>query len=544
VQEIIYKAIKYIRLSDADGNGGQESDSVGNQRKLIDEFLKKHPEIEDVGEKVDDGWSGILFDRPSFKEMMEEIERGNVNCVITKDLSRFGREYIETGRYLRRIFPAYGVRFIAINDNIDTLSDSGDDLSVSLKSIINDAYCRDISIKVRSALTVKRKNGDFVGACPVYGYVRHEDNRNQLVVDDYPASVVREIFQLKLDGHSADRIADTLNERGVLSPLEYKKNRGLPHAKGGFADNEGAKWSATAIIRILNDETYTGALIQGKVSTPNYKLKERQTKPEDEWHRVENAHEPIIKQNRFDLVQKILRLDTRTSPKSNKVYTFSGILICGCCGNRMTRKTVPYKGIKYFYYFCPTGKKNGCGDSAMVKEQDLLDCVLESAKAHIANIAELERLLAMLDADRVAKEMASNLTAQLKENDIRLSQIREFKAGLYESMIGGDLSKEEHKSLKAKYAEDAENLTQANIRLRAEIEDILSLKHERMAWMEHFKAFENIQTIDRRAVICLIHSIHVQSKTELDITFNYKSEYENALALVGGSLGELKGDAA
>jgi len=538
MQEIKYKAMKYIRLSHADEKGNQESDSVGNQRKLIDEFLSKHPEIEVVGEKVDDGWSGILFDRPSFKEMMEEIEQGNVNCVITKDLSRFGREYIETGRYLRRIFPAYGVRFIAINDNIDTLKDSGDDLSLSLKSIINDAYCRDISIKVRSALAIKRKSGDFVGACPVYGYIRDEDSRNQLVVDEYPASVVREIFQLKLDGHSADRISDMLNERGILSPLEYKKHKGLPHAKKGFADSEGAKWSATAIFRILNDETYTGTLIQGKVSTPNYKLKELQVKPEDEWHRVENAHEPIISKSRFDLVQKIMRLDTRTSPKSNKVYTFSGILICGCCGTRMTRKTVPYKDIKYLYYFCPTGKKNGCVGSAMVKEQELLDCALDSVKSHISNIAELERLLATLDADRVAKELANNLTAQLRENDTRLSKIREFKAGLYETMLSGDLSKEEYKSLKAKYSEDADVLTQANAKLRAEIEDTLSLKHERMAWMEHFRAFENLQTIDRRAVICLIHSIHVHSKTELDITFNYKSEYENALALLEGTLNE------
>jgi hypothetical protein len=347
---------------------------------------------------------------------------------------------------------------------------------------------------------------------------------------------VQEIFQLKLDGHSAVRIGEILNERGVLSPLEYKRNRGLPHAKGGFTDKEGAKWSATAIFRILNDETYTGTLIQGKVSTPNYKLKELQTKPEDEWNKVENAHEPIISKSRFDLVQKILRLDTRTSPKNSKVFIFSGILICGGCGSRMTRKTVPYKGIKYFYYFCPTGKKNGCEESTMVKEQDLLDCTLESVKSHISNIAELERLLASLDADRVARELAGSLTAQLKENDIRLSKIREFKAGLYETMINGDLSKEEYKSLKAKYTEDAEVLTQANVKLRAEIDDTLSLKHERMAWMEHFKTFENIQTIDRRVVICLIHSIHIHSKTELNITFNYVAEYENALALVESSL--------
>ena len=330
--EIKYKAIKYIRLSNADDNIG-ESDSVISQRKLIDEYLKNHPEIEVVGEKVDDGWSGILFDRPAFKEMMDEVEQGIVNCIICKDLSRLGREYIETGRYLRRIFPAYGVRFIAINDNIDTLNDSGDDLTVSLKAIINDEYCRDISKKTRSALNIKRISGDFVGACPVYGYAKDENNRNLLVIDEYPASVIKEIFQLKMDGISAVRIADILNERGVLSPMMYKKFNGLPYPKGGFADVEDAKWGATTIIRILNDETYTGTLIQGKQSTPNYKLKEMQNKPQEEWHKVENTHEAIIPKHTFHLIQKIMRLDTRTSPKNDKVFIFSGILICGGCGN-------------------------------------------------------------------------------------------------------------------------------------------------------------------------------------------------------------------
>ena len=158
-----YKAVKYIRLSYTDDKDN-ESDSVTNQRKLLDSFIESHPDMEAISEKVDDGWSGILFDRPAFKEMMAEIEAGTVNCVIVKDLSRLGRDYIETGRYLRRIFPAYGVRFIAINDNIDTLKDSGDDLVVSVKNIINDAYCHDISVKTRSALSVKRNNGDYVGA--------------------------------------------------------------------------------------------------------------------------------------------------------------------------------------------------------------------------------------------------------------------------------------------------------------------------------------------------------------------------------------------
>jgi len=208
MQEIKYKAIIYIRLSVADDKPATgvpcgESNSVGNQRKLIAEWLKSHPEIEVVGEKVDDGWSGLLFDRPAFQEMMSEMTAGRANCCITKDLSRLSREHVDTLSYLRRVFPQLGVRFIAINDNIDTLTDSGYDLSVSLKSIINDAYCRDISIKTRSALNVKRGNGDYVGACPVYGYRKSDENRNLLVPDEYPASIVREIFQMKLDGQSA-----------------------------------------------------------------------------------------------------------------------------------------------------------------------------------------------------------------------------------------------------------------------------------------------------------------------------------------------------
>ena len=250
-----FRASLYIRLSYTDDKSS-ESDSVQNQRRILQSFAEQNPDIQVVSEKVDDGYSGIIFDRPAFKEMMADIEAGTINCVIVKDLSRLGREYIETGRYLRRIFPAYGVRFIAINDHIDTLQDSGDDLVVSVKSVLNDAYCRDISVKTRSALNAKRESGAYVGSCPVYGYARDPENRNQLVVDPYPASVVQDIFRQKLQGMSAWKIAEALNELGILSPLAYKKDRGLPTPKGGFGDSKEAQWCQSTILRILNDETY------------------------------------------------------------------------------------------------------------------------------------------------------------------------------------------------------------------------------------------------------------------------------------------------
>ena len=307
----VYKAIKYIRLSYTDDKS-VESDSVANQRRLIDDFIARHPEIEVVAEKIDDGYSGVLFDRPAFQEMMRMIEQGEANCVIVKDLSRLGREYIETGRYMRRVFPAYGVRFIAINDNVDTENDAADDLTVSVKNIMNEAYCRDISVKTRSALDVKRRSGDFVGAFTIYGYVKTGDKHKSLEVDEYAAGVVRDIFRKRLEGFSASHIADELNRMGILSPLAYKRNHGMPHAKGGYTDRKDCKWSATTIIRILKDETYTGTLVQGKQTTPHFKLKEREDKPSSEWIRVEGTHEAIIQKHDFDLIQRLRRIDTRT----------------------------------------------------------------------------------------------------------------------------------------------------------------------------------------------------------------------------------------
>ena len=531
MSEKMYKAAKYIRLSYTDEKTS-ESDSVGNQRKLIDDFLKNHPDIEVVAEKVDDGVSGIIFDRKAFKEMMADIENGKIDCVIVKDLSRLGREYIETGRYLRKIFPAYGVRFIAINDNIDTIKDSGDDLVVSVKSVINDAYCRDISVKTRSALTAKRENGDYVGACPVYGYAKAEDNNNQLIIDEYPASIVRDIFRMKIDGVSAMKIAEYLNDLGVLSPLEYKKDRGLPHPKRGFADKSEAKWSATTVIRILNDETYTGVLIQGRQGTLNYKLKDLIDKPENDWKRTENAHDPIISKYDFDLAQKIMLLDTRTAPGGDKVYIFSGVLICGSCGSRMTRKTVPYKGIKYHYYYCPTTKKRGCAGGVNLKENDLAECILESVKAHVAGVTSLEEVIAGSDAKRLMDALAKQYTEQIAENEKQLGQISNFKSSLYENMINGVISKDDYKTFKTKYANDEQRLREAIETLKAQLDDVLEGKSERLRWFEHFKRFGSLEELDRRTVVNLIHSIHIVSKTELTITFHYQAEYENALALL------------
>lgn len=472
------------------------------------------------------GWSSAY-------ERLVKSQKFFSSYLTQEDLSRLGREYIETGRYLRRVFPAYGVRFIAINDNIDTAREnSGDDLAVSVKNIMNEAYCRDISIKTRSSLDIKRRNGDFVGAFTVYGYLKSEDNKNRLEIDPYAANIVRTIFRMRLEGSSASRIAGELNRLCILSPLAYKKNKGLPYAKGGYADNEDCKWSATTIIRILKDETYTGVLVQGKQGTPHYKLKTLEQHPISEWIRVSDAHDAIIDRHDFELVQRIRHLDTRTAPDKSSVYLFSGILICGCCGSRMTRKTNRAGGKEYHYYYCPTGKKHGCDNPVMIKEDDLVECVRSSLKGHIDNVASLEALLSGIDQKRINQQLTHEYGEQVSENERQLEKILEFKARLYENLIQGVLTKEEFSMFKGKYSAEAERIKAAIAELQGRLTDVMENRNERNRWMAHFSEFSTMETLDRKAVAQLIQSVTIKGKREIFIIFNYDDEYRKAQAML------------
>lgn len=349
-------AADYLRLSREDGDK-LESDSIRNQRSLINDFVKQHKEIQLVEEYIDDGYSGTNFDRPAFQRMLEDVKRKKINCIIVKDLSRLGRNYIETGRYLEKIFPFMGVRFIAITDHYDsaTGSDDADQIIVPFKNLINDAYCRDISIKIRSQLDVKRKNGQFIGNFAAYGYLKDPEDKNHLIVDEYAADIVRLIFNLKIDGYSSQRIAAQLNEMGVLPPLEYKRSRGMNY-NSGFRSGSDPKWAVTSINRILQNELYIGTMVQGKNRKINYKVKKSSPIARENWIRVENTHEAIIPEESFQYVQSLLEIDTRIAPKRKSVYLFSGFVRCGDCGENMVKRSTTKKGKKYCYYHCSTYK--------------------------------------------------------------------------------------------------------------------------------------------------------------------------------------------
>jgi len=338
------RAAAYLRLSIEDGDKA-ESNSIGNQRELIRDFVAERPELHLVGEYADDGYTGTNFERPGFTQMMEDIKSSKINCIIVKDLSRLGRNYIEMGKYLEQIFPMMGIRFIAINDNYDnanTESSDSDSIVVPFKNLLNDSYCRDISIKVRSQLDIKRRKGEFIGGYAMYGYCKDERNKSRLVVDEYAAEVVRSIYRRKLEGMSAKAIAEQLNSEGVLAPSEYKRLCGLNY-HSGFKAGTHAKWQAIQVLRILKNEVYTGTMVQGKRQKINYKIKKIRDVEESGWIKVPNMHEAIIPQKLFDTVQEVLKLDTCASKGQQTVNLFSGMVRCGGCGqNKAYGKETTY----------------------------------------------------------------------------------------------------------------------------------------------------------------------------------------------------------
>ncbi len=444
----IYKAAIYVRLSKEDGDVSDvskaESNSISNQKELIREFLKNKEDIAVVSERVDDGYSGVNFERPAFQLMLEDIKQGKVDCVVVKDLSRFGRNYIESGRYIEKIFPMLGVRFIAINDNYDSLigKSQTDEIIIPFKNLINDAYCRDISIKIRSHLDVKRRKGEFIGSFTVYGYRKDEQDHNHIVIDEYASGIVEKIFIWKIEGMSQQGIADRLNNMGILSPAEYKKSCGSNY-RAKFQTKSKASWSAVAVTRILTNENYTGTLVQGKYTTPNYKVKKTVVKSEDDWVRIENAFEAIVSREQFAMVQELLKRDTRVAPDKKTVYLFSGIAVCGDCGRQMSRKVSTVAGKKYVYYMCSANKKDGGCSSHRIREDELEKAVVTYLNTYIKELCSIKKLLDCVEKLPLQESNIKRLELRIVQLEDEAQRHEKLKISVYEDLKDNLITKDE-----------------------------------------------------------------------------------------------------
>lgn len=526
VHSKVWNACGYLRLSHEDGDK-EESNSITGQKNLIRDYFNHHPEIVECGMKVDDGFSGSSFERPAFQEMMADVKAGKINCIVVKDLSRFGRNYLDAGEYIERIFPFLGIRFIAINDNYDSLhrNNQSDEFVIPLKNLINEAYCRDTSVKIRSQLEIKRRRGDFIGSFAVYGYLKDPENKNHLVIDEFAADVVRDIFRWKIEGISAGDIADRLNRDGILAPLDYKKSQGL-HFATPFGINTRSSWNATTILRILKNPVYTGVLEQGKNTTPSYKVKRRIEKPREEWNVVKGMHEAVIDQHDFEVVQKVLAMDTRTSPGNDAVELFSGMVYCGECGAAMVRKTVPSGKKKYIYYVCAAHKNEKTCYAHSLRDRILEEIILESVKRQVQNVLGMEKILGLTETAILQQAGVKKHQGRLDKKNEEIGRYQRLLCSLYENLTEGVIDREEYRDLKTNYTallSEAERQAEA---IRTEIGRIMESGVEGKSWIDQFRKYQNLTMLDRAVVVSLIERILIYKDKQVEIVYNWQDEYQ------------------
>lgn len=508
----IYRAVIYCRLSKEDSNKN-ESNSITNQKMFCEEYAKKQNDIKLVRDAiVDDGVSGLSFERVGFKELENEIKNGNIDCIICRDLSRFSRNYIESGRYLERIFPSLGIRFIAINDNYDSLNSDISTASYILpfKNLINDSYCKDISIKIRSSLEIKRKNGDFVGSFCPYGYKKCSYNKNKLLVDEKVSDNILFIFSSYKNGFTINNIACKLNELGILTPHDYKQSEGINY-NTSFKISKNSKWEYNTVKRILTNEIYKGTLAQGKRGSINYKLKTMQTKHKNEWIISENTHSKLISPEDFDAIQRIMSRDMRSvSNANNGKNTLSGFIFCGDCNSTMIRKVAKSKNKQYTYYICKNHLKHKNCTSHSITANALENAIIDTFNS------QLNLINSTYNFDTIMNKAKINNNSIYENQIIKLNKEIEkynfFKTKLYEDYSENIINEYEYKTFKNSYNQFIDDKKSIINNLEIELNSIINDS-------ENKDKDKNKIELNRRILISFIDKINVYENNKIEIIF-------------------------
>ena len=524
------RAMAYYRLSKEDKSKGV-SDSIENQKKLIKAYIQRSDNITLVREVYDDGYTGTNFNRPGFLSVMKAVEAGEIDCLIVKDLSRLGREYIETGNYLEKVFPSLGIRVIAINDDYDTdHPKQSDSLLVPMKNLMNETYCRELSIKLRRQFAVQRNNGEWVGSFVSYGYCKSPEDRHKLVIDEYAAEIVRDIFRAKAQGYSQMAIANTLNAAGVLAPSEYKKQHG--NYKSGFQTAEKALWGATTVTTILKNRVYIGDLIQGKRGTPNFKIKVMRERKPEQWSIVEHNHTPIVDPLLFAAVQRMLGRDTRRSPEAETVLPLAGVLFCADCGHSMVRRSVTRGKKKFSYYVCSTNKRGDGCSSHSIRQETLENAVLNAIRVQISTVVELDALRASIQESSLHTTRRKKLRLQIAAKEAELTGYRDFKSRLVDSLHERIINNDEFTMMRDKYRRLEQECSAAVDALYEKLKDLDAGGAAERTWVEQYLNHQDLTELRREAVVSLIDKITVFPDKRIEITFNYHDEISGDMELI------------
>ena len=512
-----FKVGLYIRLSRDDGN--IESDSVISQRSLLKQYVKENNYIV-VDEYVDDGFSGTNFDRPAFKKMMKDIELGKINMIITKDMSRLGRDYIGTGELIEKYFPNKNVRYIAINDGIDTFIDNTNNDIAPFKAIMNDMYAKDISKKVKTSLHSRMKEGLYVsGRCP-FGYMKDPTNKNHLVINDEQAEVVKLIFDLSLKGNTYHYIAQELTKRKIKTPASYYNYVWNTKCSTQCVSQEYGVWVDTTIKAILTNRIYVGDTVQGKTKKINYKLKKTVKNNPNDYIIVENTHEAIIDREIFNYVQDLLPKNVKR-PEKKRFYLLDGLLYCGDCKHRITIRYQNKTGRSYTTcdYYRTYSKYKVCTthtNNYEVLEQVIIDNIREVCKKYLDNKKIKESL-----NNTNFEDNRANIKKQIESLEITNNKLTQNLDKTYMDMLKGIIDEEQYirvsNNLKEEIKKNKESIDNLNN------EKTNENKYDNKKLEKYIDKFLSLENPTRELIINLVEKIYIYQDKTIDIIFTFKN---------------------
>ena len=539
---VYYPTAIYARLSIENSGKDDEGDSIANQISFCKDYLKDRNDLKLYDVYEDNGQKGTRFDRPEFQRLMDDVRAGKVKCIVVKDLSRFGRNYLEAGEYLEKIFPFMGVRFISITDGYDSLlsSDAEGALMIPLKNMINDVYAKDISRKIITSFRARQEKGEFLPAFAPYGYIKSQTEQYRYEPDPVTAPYVKLIFEWKAAGASHSEICNRLNDMGAITPARRKVELGIWKAE----KYKHTIWYGRSILDILQNPTYTGAIVYGRMPKSLYQgIKIHRGKPE-ELRILPGMHEPLVSQELFDKVQAIFaetkknanrKMEQTADARSRIINLFKGKIYCGDCGKRMRllKGRDKTKSYTYISYACggyiDTGYRN-CSRHH-IKYGDVCDTALSVIREQLEHDLDQEEMLRRLKGTRSERNLLDRYNGDYNYALREVQKVNARREGLYESFTEGVLDEEEYKFAKAEYEKKAEELQKkldAAKKKRNQLEQILSGNSK---WLEALHKAENASELDQSLVDDLISRVLVYEDDRVEIELNY-SEEKNAFEAV------------
>lgn len=532
----IFEAGLYVRLSVLD-NGKVDGDSLETQISLMEEYVSQRPYLRYVGLYQDNGYTGTNFKRPAWDELLRDVRLGKINCIIVKDLSRLGRNYIEVGEFLEKECPQLGTRFISINDGYDSASlNSAEELVAALKNIINDYYAKDISRKVCSALAIKRHNGEYIGSYAPYGYQKDPANKNHLLIDPVTAPVVRQIYEWRAAGTGYGTITRRLNEQGIPSPGRYRFEQGIVTNN----NKKGSKllWNRHALSDILKDSVYIGQLVQGKCRASLYRGIPAHTASKEEWEVSYGTHEAILSEELFQRVQHFNEQQRAaysanygkysSLPKEDNPYREK--LVCADCGAQLKlhRALAQNRTHSYYSYLCPTYEEHrelGCRKKS-IRSNALDTAVLSTLKVQMALFLDVEKVLSNLVSVRQNAAVENKGRAECEKIERQLARKETFSTALYSDWKNGLLSYDEYCFAKNRYAQEVTELKQQLNEMRSVYEHASEQTSIAAKWAEKIQAYRDADQVTKELVNAFITCVRLDHSGQVSVQFSFEKERE------------------